>query len=125
MWTTVATIPRISGRSSCTPVWWIRLSPSERSVSRWFCLAPMVDRVWVTFSCAISGPLTGARPEHGGGGDVLEGQTAAGRAPRGADGVLRPLHGAVHDVYRVRRAEALREHVVDAGALEDGAHRAT
>src|SRR3978361_313844 len=99
MWTTVATIPRISGRSSCTPVWWIRLSPSERSVSRWFCLAPMVDRVWVTFSCAISGPLTGARPEHGGGGDVLGGETPAGPGlPRGGGGLLRPAGGVAHVV---------------------------
>src|SRR5438270_3325446 len=124
-WTTVATIPRISGRSSCTTVWWIRLRPTERSVSRWLRLAPMADRVWVTFSCAISDPLTGARPQHGGRGDVLQGQTAAGRDLLGTDEVLQRLHGGVHDVDRVGRAEALGEHVVDAGALQHGAHRAT
>src|SRR5699024_7555979 len=50
---TVATMPRISGRSSLTAVSPIRLRPSERSVSRWFCLPPMADFFWVTLSCAI------------------------------------------------------------------------
>ena len=38
---TVKTMPRISGRSSLTTTSSIRLSPSERSVSRWFCLPPI------------------------------------------------------------------------------------
>ena len=37
---TVATMPRISGRSSFTTVSWIRLRPRERSVWRWLSLAP-------------------------------------------------------------------------------------
>src|SRR5919205_392982 len=73
----------------------------------------------------MSGPLTGTRPQHGGRGDVLQRQTAAGRDLLGADEVLQRLHGGVHDVDRVRRAEALREHVVDARALQHGTHRAT
>src|ERR671913_2444491 len=85
----------------------------------------MADLTWVTFSCAISDPLTRTRTQHGGRGDVLEGQTAAGRDLLGADEVLQRLHRGVHDVDRVRRAEALGEHVVDARALEHGTHRTT
>src|SRR5919112_2606164 len=85
----------------------------------------MVDLIWVIFSWAISDPLTGPRAQHGGRGDVLQGQTAAGRDLLGTDEVLQRLHGRVDDVDRVRGPEALGEHVVDAGALEDGAHRTT
>src|SRR4029450_13222193 len=84
---------------------------------------PIDDLVWVTLSCAISDPLACARPQHGGRSHVLEGQTAASRDLLGADEVLQRLHGGVHDVDRVRGAEALREHVVDARALQPGAHR--
>src|SRR3954452_13083514 len=122
---TVATIPRISGRSSCTTESLIRFSPSERRVSRWFFLLPIADLTWVTLICATSDPLTGTGTEHGGRGDVLEGQTTAGRDLLGADEVLQRLHRRVHDVDRVRGTEALREHIVDAGALEHGTHRAT
>src|SRR4051812_27140998 len=85
----------------------------------------MPDLIWVTFSCAISDPLPRTGTQHGCRGDVLEGQTAAGRDLLGADEVLQRLHRRVHDVDRVRGTEALREHVVDAGALEHGPHRAT
>src|SRR4051794_37671657 len=85
----------------------------------------MADLTWVTLSCAISDSLTRTRPQHGGRGDVLERQTAAGRDLLGADEVLQRLHRGVHDVDRVRGPEALGEHVVDAGALEHGTHRAT
>src|ERR687894_149174 len=85
----------------------------------------MADLTWVTLICAMSDPLARTRTQHGGRGDVLEGQAAAGRDLLGADEVLQRLHGRVHDVDRVRRAEALGEHVVDAGALEHGTHRAT
>src|SRR3954471_5617710 len=115
---TVATIPRISGRSSWTTESLIRLSPSERSVCRWFGLVPIADLIWVTFSCAISDPLARTGTQHRGRGHVLERQAAAGRDLLGADEVLQGLHGGVHDVDRVRRAEALGEHVVDPGALE-------
>src|SRR4051794_35857025 len=85
----------------------------------------MADRTWVTLSCAISDSLTRARPQHGRRGHVLQRQTAAGRDLLGTDEVLQRLHRGVHDVDRVRRPEALGEHVVDAGALEHGAHRTT
>src|SRR5215218_8699932 len=89
----------------------------------------MADLIWVTLIwpfvvSAISDPLTRTRTEHGSRGDVLQGQTAAGRDLLGADEVLQRLHRGVHDVDRVRRAEALGEHVVDARALEHGTHRA-
>src|SRR4051812_27621734 len=84
----------------------------------------MPDLIWVTFSCAISDPLPRTRAEHGGRSHVLEGQAAAGRDLLGADEVLQRLHRGVHDVDRVRGPEALGEHVVDAGALEHGTHRA-
>src|SRR3954452_17251430 len=122
---TVATIPRISGRSSCTTESLIRFSPRERSVSRWFFLRPIADLTWVTLICATSDPLTRTGTQHGGRGDVLQGQAAAGRDLLGADEVLQRLHRGVHDVDRVRGTQALREHVVDAGALEHGTHRAT
>src|SRR5690348_15761308 len=118
-------MPRISGRSSCTTESWMRFSPRERSVSRWFFLRPIDDLTWVTLSCAISDSLTRTGTQHGGRGDVLEGQTAAGRDLLGADELLQRLHRGVHDVDRVRRPEALGEHVVDAGALQHGADRAT
>src|SRR3954449_9947157 len=85
----------------------------------------MADLTWVTFSWALSAPLTGPRTQHGGRGDVLQRQTAAGRDLLGTDEVLQRLHGGVDDVDRVGGPEALGEHVVDAGALEHGTHRAT
>src|SRR5262249_8416072 len=69
---TVWIMPRISGRSSLTTTSRIRFRPSERSVSRWFRLAPMADRTWVTFSRAISHPLPGPRPQQSGRGDILQ-----------------------------------------------------
>src|SRR3954463_16306270 len=101
----------------------MRFSPRERSVSRWFFLRPIDDLIWVTLSCAISDSLTRPRTQHGGRGDVLEGQTTAGCDLLGADEVLQRLHRGVHDVDRVRGTQALRQHVVDAGALEHGTPR--
>src|SRR5690606_20171830 len=49
-WATVRTMPRNSGRSSLTTVSPIRLSPSERRVSRCMRLPPMLDLIWVTLS---------------------------------------------------------------------------
>src|SRR3954465_12329670 len=116
-------MPRISGRSSCTTESLIRFRPRDRSVWRWLGLVPIADRIWVTLICAISDPLTRTRPQHRRRGAVLQGQTAARRDLLGTDEVLQRLHGRVHDVDRVRRAQALGEHVVDACALEDGTHR--
>src|SRR4051794_25081511 len=85
----------------------------------------MADLTWVTLICAISDSLTRTCTQHGGRGDVLERQTAAGRDLLGPDEVLQRLHRGVHDVDRVRRTQALGEHVVDACALEHRTHRAT
>src|SRR3712207_9038733 len=112
---TVATIPRISGRSSWTTESLIRLRPSERSVWRWLGLVPIADRIWVTFSCAISDPLARARPQHGGGSDVLERQAAAGRDLLGTGQLLQPPHGGGHGVYRGPPPQAPWEARVDAG----------
>src|SRR6478735_6661888 len=51
---TVLTIPRISGRSSLTTTSPMRFRPRLRSVSRWFCLPPISERVWVTLRRAIT-----------------------------------------------------------------------
>src|SRR5450756_2088910 len=53
---TVAIMPRISGRSSLTTVCEIRLSPSERSVCRWFSFPPMPERICVTLRRDITPP---------------------------------------------------------------------
>src|SRR6478609_5841309 len=53
-WVTVLTIPRISGRSSLTTTSPMRFRPRLRSVSRWFCLPPISERVWVTLRRAIT-----------------------------------------------------------------------
>src|SRR3954451_10649105 len=116
-WGTVATIPRISGRSSCTTESWIRFRPRDRNVCRWLGLVPIADRIWVTFSLvdlesAISAPLARPRappaplartpPQQGRRRDVLEGKSAASRDLLGTHEVLQGLHGRVHDVDRVR-----------------------
>src|SRR4051794_37588281 len=85
----------------------------------------MADLTWVTLICAISDSLTRTRTQHGGRGDVLKRQATAGRDLLGPDEVLQRLHRGVHDVDRVRRTQALGQHVVDAGALEHGTHRTT
>src|SRR4051794_26609134 len=69
-------------------------------------------------------PLPGPRPQHAGRRDVLERQATASRDLLGPDERLERSHGGVHDVDRVVRAERLRQHVVDAGTLQNGAHRA-
>ena len=59
------------------------------------------------------------------------GATSSSGRPRraatssGRSRLLQRRDGGVHDVDRVGRAERLAQHVVDAGALEHGAHRAT
>src|SRR6266496_3351330 len=73
----------------------------------------------------MSGPLTRALAQHPGRGDVLERQAAAGRDLFGTLQALQGRHGRVHDVDRVVGAERLRQHVVDARALQHRAHRAT
>src|SRR6266536_2091570 len=72
----------------------------------------------------MSARLTGPRSQHARGRDVLERQTATSRDLLRTDQALQRGHGGVHDVDRVVRAERLGQHVVDARALEHGAHRA-
>src|SRR5659263_78402 len=52
-WATARIMPRVTPSSGRSTVWPIFLSPSERSVSRWFCLPPMADLICVTFRPAI------------------------------------------------------------------------
>src|SRR6478609_1506302 len=129
-------MPRISGRSSLTTTSPMRFRPSVRSVSRWFCLPPMPDFFWVTFRRAMSAvPFRGRqvrrrgalslRAEQRGGGDVLDGQTATSRDLLGTLETLQCSDRGVNDVDGVVRAEGLAQHVVDTGALEHGADRAT
>src|ERR687891_802392 len=112
MWRTFAIIPRISGRSSLTTAWRMRLSPRARIVSRCRRVVPMTLRTCVTLSLAIATldlgallfrPVPGFRHglEHRAGShlrDVLAPETGH---------VLRPAqssqtrHGRVHDVDRI------------------------
>src|SRR5882762_2955194 len=85
----------------------------------------MPERVWVIFSRAISARLTRTRPQHARGSDVLERQAATRRDLLRTDEALQRRNGGVHDVDRIVRAERLGQDVVDAGALQHGAHRAT
>src|SRR6476661_514096 len=59
---TVLTIPRISGRSSLTTTSPMRFRPRLRSVSRWFCLPPISERIWVTLRRAITHQPSRPRP---------------------------------------------------------------
>src|SRR5664279_939240 len=98
--------PRFTALSGTTTLWWMRLSPSDRTDSRAGRLLPMVDLTWVTLR-AISDPLSGTGAQHGGRGDVLDRQAAAGRDLFRPLQVLQRLDGGVHDVDRVVRAERL------------------
>src|SRR5579875_326101 len=85
----------------------------------------MPDLVCVIFSLAInSRSLTGAGAEQAGRRDVLERQAAARRDLLRTNELTQRVHGGMHDVDRVVRAERLGQHVVHAGALEHGAHGA-
>src|SRR5699024_10286897 len=60
-WSTVLTIPRISGRSSLTTTSPMRFRPRLRRVLRWLSRPPISERVWVTFSWAIMHPPSPCR----------------------------------------------------------------
>src|SRR5260221_3658800 len=118
-------MPRNCGRSSLMTVSLIRLRPSDRRVSRWFCFVPIFDRVWVIFRRAmVSAPRLGAGAQEGGRGHVLQREPAARGDLFGAHEALQRSHRRVDDVDRVVRAERLAQHVVDARALQHGTHRA-
>ncbi len=132
---TVLTIPRISGRSSLTTVSFSRLRPSERRVCRWLNLPPMPDLTWVTLRRGHVRPprsgAAGAAAAAARARSMAAGATSSRGRPRLAaisSGRTRPSQGGdgrVDDVDRVGGPERLAQHVVDAGALEHGAHRAT
>ena len=119
-------MPRISGRSSLMTVSCIRFRPERtQRLTLVLLVADARLRLGDLQSHGDQAPCTGTRAQHAGRGDVLERQATAGRDLLGTDERLQGGHGGVHDVDRVVRAERLGQDVVDAGALEHGAHRAT
>ena len=142
-------MPRISGRSSLTTESRIRCSPRRRTVCFWSFGRSITLRTWVTLSWVIVDPHPATprlvavdlfelgrargrharlrrrhRVEHRPGRHLVELAPSEPRDLLGAPQALEPGHGGVHDVDRVRRAERLRQDVLDPGALDDGAHRA-
>ena len=118
------------GRSSLTTTSPIRFSPRVRSVSRWFCLPPIVglasgSTLSRAISCTTSAGDLGARRSSAAGATCSTGRPRRAATSSGFSSCLQRRDRRVHDVDRVGRAERLAQHVVDAGALEHGAHRAT
>src|SRR3954447_14594716 len=103
----------------------MRFRPRLRSVSRWLRLPPISDRVWVTFRRPMSGTSCSAGLEQCGRSHVLQGQAATSGDRLGTLEATQRVDCRVHDVDGVVRAERLAQHVVDAGALQHGAHRTT
>ena len=120
------TMPRISGRSSLTTTSPMRFRPSVRSVSRWLLLAADLGPRLGDLEASHVRHLPQREPRSSAAGATC----SSGRPRRAAtaSGRSRPLQRRdrrVHDVDGVVRAERLAQHVVDAGALEHGAHRTT
>src|SRR5262245_1625578 len=107
-------MPRIWGVSSCTTVCCMRRMPSARTVAAWSFLWPPALLICVILSLRAIG---GSFPE-----DLLERAPAHRGHVRGAAQALEPVHRRLHQVVRIARAEALREHVLHARHLEHGAH---
>src|ERR1019366_2081395 len=146
-WGTRAIIPRISGRSGKRFVLPIRPRPRARSVPRCFGFWPMQDLTWVTRSLVstlasalvarrtgTSAPFSGYSPEaaallisaeHAFWSHLLGGEPAKARPVVGAAQAAQAVDGGMGNVYGVRGPEGLRDHVTDAGHLEDGTSRAT
>src|SRR5215469_237897 len=130
-------MPRNSGLSSLTTTSPIRFRPSDRSEARCRLVPPILDLVWVTFSCAMCLPRSaragcgagggrrGTGSQHGRGRHVPDRQAAPGGDLLGAVQPLERRNRRVHHVDRVRGAQGPGQHVVNAGALKHGAHRAT
>ena len=121
MWT----MPRISGRSSLTTTS-RSLEPERAQRLALVLLAADPGPVWVTFSRPIRhrsrphGPAAarpGRRPRAAGRGGP--------RPPRDARGRCSAATVACTMLIALSRAERLAQHVVDAGALQHGAHRTT
>src|SRR5690349_16891804 len=110
-------MPLIWGVSLCSTVCCMRRMPSARTVAAWSPLWPPALFTCVMRSLrAIGHPL----PE-----DLLERAAAHAGDVRGTAQALQAVHGRLAHVVRVARAETLREHVLDAGHLEHGAHAGT
>src|SRR5438477_12626275 len=97
----------------------MRRNPSATSVRLCFSMQRILLRSWVILTRAIDRP--GLRPDPE--------QLADRLSARGGDfarlaKALKSVHRGLHDVVGVSRSERLRENVVDARRLEDGAHRA-
>src|SRR5581483_700887 len=100
-------------------------SPSERSVSRWLRRVPIVPRICVILSWLMSRSLPGTRPQHPGGGDILQRKATARSDLLGPLQTLQSRDRGVHDVDRIVAAQRLGQDVIDASALKNGADRAT
>src|SRR4051794_8245866 len=103
----------------------MRFRPRLRRVSRWLRLPPISDRVWVTLRRPMSGTSRSTSLEQCGRSHVLEGQATARSDRLGTLEPTQRIDGRMHDVDGVVGAERLAEYVMDAGALQDGAHRTT
>src|SRR5919202_5849539 len=103
----------------------IRRNPSERKVSRWLRRVPIVPRICVILSWLISRPLSGTRPQHTGGGDILQRKATTRSDLLGPLQALQRRNRGVHDIDRIVAAQRLGQDVVDASALKHGADRTT
>ncbi len=120
------TIPRISGRSSFTTTSPMRLSPSEAQRVALVLLAADARPELGDLEPCHHAPVPAARARSSAAGAT----SSSGRPRRAAtsSGRSRPFSAATvacTTLIGVVRAERLAQHVVDAGALEHGAHRAT
>ena len=116
-------------RTTTSPM---RFRPRLRSVSRWFCFSPIsgldlghLERAAIThLPSPLRQPAASARSSAAGATSSKARPRRAATA-RGSSSCLQGRDRRVHDVDRVRRTERLAQDVVDAGALEHGAHRTT
>src|SRR5919198_1123606 len=128
-------MPARTGPSSCSTVLPIFPRPSARSVPRCRWLWPISLRTCVIRTFAILILLRNVG--RGGLGallfvlrcfvrqDLADREAAGLRDLLGPAEALEPVDRRLRHVDRIRRAEALREDVADAGELEHGAHAAT
>src|SRR5919201_265280 len=111
-------MPASAGFSSCSTVRPILPSPSARSVPRCFCDWPMALRTCVIRSFVTCFLRSFVRQ------NLCDGLAADLRDVLGTAQPAQSVDGRLRHVDRVRRAEALREDVADAGELEHRAHAA-
>src|ERR1700688_417612 len=108
-------MPRFDGVSATTTLWPIRRNPKPLAELRMLANWPYMLLIKVTL---IDLPVMTSAHDFR---DVLAalGRDVVRRAQLGER-----IHGRAHDVDRIARAIALREHVAHAGALEHRAHAA-